>query len=137
AQDDVVRLEIAMGHARAMHRGEREGYMREHIEAARPIERLHCIAQGRPIDELFDDQRIAALNWKNAIDPCDARMIEPRCGGDLDARRVEQLLAPRRVIMRTTRGALDRDFDAELEIVGAKHLAECARPKRTLPHETA
>ena len=119
-----------------MHGGEREGDAREQRDGARGFEAgLHLLAQRRAFDKLLDHERVAALNGKQAEDARDARMIEPRRRDRLSARRLQQLVAQRRIVVLAARRALDRDLDAELQVVGAENLAERAGPERALAHE--
>ena len=115
AQDDVVGLEVAVDHARAMDRGERERDARERRQAVRAIEAgFHRLAQGRAFDELLDQQSVAALQREQAEHTRNPRMVEPRGRGDLGARGLHQLLARLRIVVLAARRALDRDLDAEL-----------------------
>src|SRR5436190_7664082 len=125
-----------MDQAGDMHRRKRKGDAREQGEAPRAIETgLYRLAERRSLDELLDDERVAALHREHAEHARDSRMIEPRRRDHLGACRLQQSIAQRGIVVCTARGALDGHLDAELEIIGMEYLAEGAGPERALAHE--
>ena len=120
---DVVGLEIAVDHADGVRGAEPIADLHEHRERARQIDpAARPLAEAAPRQQLHDDERRAVGQLDEVGDVDDVAMADAvdRLGFLEEA---IDGVAPARVV-----GAqeLQRDLSAELDVLGAKHVAHAA-----------